>query len=96
MTRATLFGLTAMIAALAIGPALAEGVSPSSPPYIAPVRSHPLGQTYSEWAARWWQWALETPLAEADDPQSHPLTDPTGAYCDRGQLALQLRPGVPI
>lgn len=81
----------ALIAALGLlvaTPALATGGGvPSSPaPRIAQPGSHPDGRTYGEWAARWWQWALETPLVDPDDPESHPLTDPTGRYCNVGQL----------
>jgi hypothetical protein len=39
----------------------------------------PLGTSYSEWAARWWQWALGQPA------NASPLTDTTGRFCARGQ-----------
>src|SRR5688500_11533882 len=62
-------------------------------PRIAPIQSHPHGQTYSEWAAAWWQWALETPA------DVNPLLDTTGANCAVNQtdhvwfLAALLGPG---
>ena len=31
-------------------------------PGIAPINASPYGKTYSEWAAEWWHWALETPV----------------------------------
>ncbi len=75
------------VPALLATPALAAADDASSPePRIAQPGSHPDGKTYGEWAARWWQWALETPLVDPDDPESHPLTDPTGNHCDVGQL----------
>src|SRR3954468_9608101 len=39
----------------------------------------PLGTSYSEWAARWWQWALAQPAAV------NPIRDTTGQFCTRGQ-----------
>lgn len=47
---------------------------------IAPIQSHPHGQTYSEWAAQWWQWALETPASV------NPVLDQTGQHCAEGQM----------
>jgi hypothetical protein len=47
---------------------------------VAPIQSHPYGQSYSEWAAKWWQWAVETPSSV------HPLLDfQTQADCSVGQ-----------
>ena len=46
---------------------------------IAPTRSHPNGHSYGEWAAKWWQWALETPASIS------PILDMTGAHCAEGQ-----------
>jgi hypothetical protein len=34
----------------------------SGNPRILPIQSHPYGKTYNEWAAEWWQWALEIPF----------------------------------
>jgi hypothetical protein len=48
---------TAMIASVAAPAAAAPA------PAIAPIQSHPHGQSYPEWAVDWWQWALETPDA---------------------------------
>jgi len=48
-------------------------------PRIAPIQSHPHGKTYSEWAAEWWQWALETPVSV------NPILDETGEFCAEGQ-----------
>ena len=46
---------------------------------IVPIKSHPFGNTYGEWAAKWWQWALGTPA------RINPLFDATGEFCDAGQ-----------
>jgi hypothetical protein len=42
---------------------------------IAPPQSSPHGKSYSEWAAEWWQWALETPVS------INPVLDLTGENC---------------
>src|SRR3954470_5797318 len=46
---------------------------------IAPPGSRPLGKTYGEWAAMWWQWAFSIPA------DHNPQLDPTGADCAVGQ-----------
>ena len=46
---------------------------------IAPPNSEPYGKSYSEWSARWWQWAYSIPAAE------NPVSDTTGEYADEGQ-----------
>ena len=51
----------------------------SNNPRIAPIQSHPHGNTYGEWAAEWWQWALETPASV------NPVLDMTGEFCAEGQ-----------
>ncbi len=48
-------------------------------PGIAPIQSSPHGQTYSEWAADWWTWALQAPAS------AHPLLDATGEHCGVNQ-----------
>lgn len=48
-------------------------------PRIAPIQSNPHGHSYSEWAARWWQWAIEQPAGV------NPVTDTTGQFCATGQ-----------
>ncbi len=45
-------------------------------PGIAPIYSRPAGKSYSQWAAAWWQWALQTPA------QNHPAL---GGPCSTGQ-----------
>ena len=32
-------------------------------PGIAPIQSHPFGESYGEWAATWWKWILEVPAS---------------------------------
>jgi hypothetical protein len=48
-------------------------------PDVADIDSKPLGSSYSQWAARYWQWALSQ---KAD---VNPLVDNTGAHCGQGQ-----------
>ena len=43
------------------------------------VDSKPLNVTYSDWTARWWQWALSIPSSV------NPAGDTTGQYCDQKQ-----------
>ena len=65
------------IAAMTTGSA---AQSQARQPDIAPIYSHPYGQTYSEWAADWWQVALETPASV------NPITDNSGEHCDEGNM----------
>jgi hypothetical protein len=46
---------------------------------LAPPQARPHGKSYSQWAAEWWQWALETPA------DVNPLLDTTGDHCAEGQ-----------
>lgn len=43
--------------------------------HVVPSNAKPHGRSYGEWAAAWWQWALETPSS------MNPLLDQTGANC---------------
>ncbi len=52
---------TIAIASLSIQPVVAQASSQNNNPRIAPIQSHPDGKTYGQWAASWWQWALQTP-----------------------------------
>jgi hypothetical protein len=45
-------------------------------PGVAPIQSRPFGKSYSQWAAAWWQWAVQTPAA------NHPAL---GGPCSSGQ-----------
>ena len=44
-------------------------------PNVLPPNSRPYGQTYGEWSAAWWKWALEKTAAQS------PLLDTNGANC---------------
>jgi hypothetical protein len=50
---------------------------------IAPIESHPHGQNYAEWGARWYQWALGTPAGVKGRPAAalrrHRVRDATNA-----------------
>lgn len=65
------------VAAMATGSAAR---SHAAQPNIAPIHSHPYGQTYSEWATDWWQVALETPASV------NPITDNSGEHCEEGNM----------
>jgi hypothetical protein len=46
---------------------------------IVPVNANAYGNTYGEWSAEWWQWALSIPAANS------PISDTTGANCTQRQ-----------
>lgn len=48
-------------------------------PGVLPLQSHAFGQTYGDWAAAWWQWALSLPADQ------NPLFDETGDKIASGQ-----------
>jgi hypothetical protein len=67
-------------AILAFGAACPLGALAQNPPApVLPPTAHPYGQSYSQWAADWWQWALSQPT------DTNPLIDETGAQCASGQ-----------
>ena len=67
--------LFALVLGLVFAPTLVLAAS------VAPPQSHPYGRSYAEWAAAWWQWALETSASE------NPLLDVTGEFCAVAQTA---------
>jgi hypothetical protein len=69
-------GVGLMVAAM-IPVAQADSRNPNS--QVLPLDSSPSGNTYGEWSARWWQWALSIPAA------TNPVLDETGAHCAEGQ-----------
>ena len=68
------FGV-ALVLTLVLTVPLAE--AGNSNPGVLPANSHAYGNTYAEWSAAWWQWALAIPATE------HPLFDT--ADCSAGQ-----------
>ena len=48
-------------------------------PEVVPLNFNAFGNTYGEWSARWWRWALSIPADQ------NPLLDTTGANCSEGQ-----------
>lgn len=46
---------------------------------VIPASSSAYGQTYGEWGAAWWEWALSQPI------EANPVLDTTGAACANGQ-----------
>jgi hypothetical protein len=73
--RTVKIGSTLILFVLMIAGTLHAGTNPG----IAPTQSKPHGKSYSEWAAAWWQWALETPASV------NPVLDLTGEHCAEGQ-----------
>jgi hypothetical protein len=62
-------------------PASASASTTAPAPQFAvyPVDSAPLGRTYGEWVAEWWQWSMSHPLA------SHPLDQAGDVDCAGGR-----------
>jgi hypothetical protein len=46
---------------------------------IIPVNANAYGNTYGEWSAEWWQWALSIPAAHS------PIADTRGKDCTQKQ-----------
>lgn len=71
---------TAALAGLATG-TLSVGVRAQGNPNpgVFPVHAHAFGETYGEWSAAWWQWAL------AIDGNVNPIEDPDGGFANIGQ-----------
>ena len=44
-----------------------------------PSQSNPYGASYATWGARWWQWAVSSPVG------ANPIQDEDGSFCDVGQ-----------
>ncbi|MFQ5878314.1 MAG: hypothetical protein ACE5JH_11640 [Acidobacteriota bacterium] len=61
------------------GQAAAKGRGRAPEPGVFPIDSSPLGNSYGDWSAAWWQWAFALPV------EGHPLVDETGAQCGAGQ-----------
>jgi hypothetical protein len=72
---AIVFGLVAQLAIAPSDSAMAAGGNPR----VLPPNSRPLGKTYGEWSAAWWQYVFSIPHAD------NPLLDTTGAKCQVGQ-----------
>ena len=67
--------ITAIVACLGVGRAVAKGGNPG----IVPHNANAHGKSYGELAAAWWQWAAETPTPD------NALIDDTGANCTKNQ-----------
>jgi hypothetical protein len=64
----------AVIAALSLTGATAHAQS-----YVAAPESLPLGMSYQQWSANWWQWVMAIPY------NMNPIFDTTGADCGLNQ-----------
>jgi len=65
MRRITVLLIIFLLSVIPVSMSMAAPADPG----IAPIQSKPHGLSYSEWAAKWWQWALETPASV------HPLLE---------------------
>ena len=72
MNRSLSYMAALALLVLALVPAVVQA-APSEA--VLPPTAKPYGQTYSEWAARWWQWALGQPIS------TNPVLDQTGENC---------------
>jgi len=54
-------------------------LSAQQAPKVLPRKSAPYGNSYGEWSAKWWQWAMSSPLA------GHPLLDTPSFDVTEGQ-----------
>ena len=75
MKRMPFLALIALVLAVAAGRADLGQAARSAHAGVLPPTAYPHGQTYGEWAAEWWQWALTQPTA------TNPILDPTGEHC---------------
>jgi len=72
--------LLAVIGSIALVLALAPvAVAAPGGAHVLPASSHPYGQSYSEWSAAWWEWALAQPGS------TNPILDATGEQCANDQ-----------
>lgn len=76
-----MLGLVCSLVVLALAPAatILAGPGGKTDPRVFPPQSNMSGASYSEWSARWWQWAYATPVSLS------PLFDDTGANVASGQ-----------
>jgi hypothetical protein len=71
--------IAVMLLALTLPVPAFAGQGNQGNPGVLPPHSRPLGLSYGEWSAKWWQWALSIPASE------NPQFDPTGEDCAVGQ-----------
>jgi hypothetical protein len=64
---------------LSVGPLVGPAMAANENPGVLPPNSRPLGKTYGDWSAAWWQYVFSIPQAD------NPLLDPSGAKCQVGQ-----------
>ncbi len=71
--------LVALATALVLGALAPTAFAQDAQPRVLPPTANPHGQSYGEWAAQWWQWALGQPV------DVNPVLDETGEHCAQGQ-----------
>ena len=75
-----ILGMLAVAFLVVLGPQrVSYATSSSQDQGIVPIDKKPFGQTYGEWAVRWWQWAASIPASV------NPREDTSGANCMVGQ-----------
>jgi hypothetical protein len=75
LSAALSFALAAVVAA----PAGAVGV-------VVPPQASPLGASYGQWGARWWQWLYQTPVSASPEFSAPGTpTAPAAVDCNAGQ-----------
>lgn len=79
MTRKKFVVFSLLVGLTLTGPLVSGAGAKNSNPGVAPSQAKPHGKTYGEWAAEWWQWALEAPAS------INPIVDTTGEHCTAGQ-----------
>lgn len=75
------YGLGLILALALLGPTLTStgATAGNGAVFPPPPQERPFGQTYNEWAADWWIWALSQPAS------TNPILDETGAQCANDQ-----------
>lgn len=71
--------ITAFIILAATPPVWADGKGNAGNPGVFPSQSQPYGDSYADWAVKWWQWVLSIPA------DRNPLTDQTGEFAGENQ-----------
>lgn len=72
-------GTPVLLPFVQLGAGSVEAAARNPNPTVLPLTSKPLGRSYGEWGAAWFQWAITAP------PATNPLLDATGEHCALNQ-----------